>query len=75
MKRIRIKVIPRASRNEIVGELANGELKIKLTSPPLDGAANAAMLTFLSDVWQIPKSKMTIVQGEKSRHKVIEIID
>ncbi len=72
-KRISITVLPRSSRNEIVGEMADGTLKVKLTAPPVDGSANSALIDFLSDEWDIPKSRMRIVSGRSSRKKIIEI--
>ncbi|MEK7623332.1 MAG: DUF167 domain-containing protein [Patescibacteria group bacterium] len=72
-KKITTKVIPRSSRNEIVGELADGTLKVKLTAAPIDGAANEALITFLSKEWSIPRSSMSIIKGQRSKRKVIEI--
>lgn len=71
--RIKVNVLPRSSKNEIVGKLADGTLKIKLTAPPVDGEANAKLIEFLSKEWGIAKSKIVIVKGEKSKLKVIEI--
>jgi uncharacterized protein (TIGR00251 family) len=70
-KRFNIKLIPRASRNEMV-EMPDGTLKVRLTAPPVDGAANEALIAFLSDTWDIPKSSIRIVSGLTSRNKVIE---
>jgi uncharacterized protein (TIGR00251 family) len=72
-KRLHIKIIPRASRNEMI-EMPDGTLKIRLTAPPVDGAANEALIDFLSDEWDIPKSNITIVSGFTSRRKIIEVI-
>jgi len=65
---VRILVQPRASRNEIVG-LQENELKVRLTSPPVEGAANELCRQFFSKQLHIPKRDITIVAGEKSRHK------
>jgi hypothetical protein len=67
---IRILVQPRASKNEVVG-LQAGELKIRLTSPPVEGAANDLCRQFLSKKLRIPRRDISIVAGEKSRHKRI----
>jgi uncharacterized protein len=67
-----IKVIPRASRNEI-GEPLGAELKIKVTAPPVDSAANRAVIEFLSDKLNTSKSNLTLLRGETSRHKTILI--
>lgn len=72
---ITIKLIPRSSENSIVGPMANGVLKIKLMAPPVDGAANEALIKFLSEEWNIPKSGITIARGHTSHHKIIAIAD
>lgn len=63
---------PRASRNEVCG-IHDNALKIKLTSPPVDGAANRLCREFLADILGVPKSAVSIVAGETSRHKRIRI--
>jgi uncharacterized protein (TIGR00251 family) len=65
---VRILVQPRASKNEIVG-LQENELKIRLTSPPVEGAANELCRQFFSKQLKLPKTAITIISGEKSRHK------
>lgn len=65
-----IKVQPRSSRNQIVG-LQEGELRLKLTSPPVDGAANKTCRDFLSKQFRIAKTSVELVSGETSRHKRI----
>lgn len=71
-----IYVQPRSSRNQIVG-LHQGALKIKLTSPPVDGAANKTCREYLAKLFKRPKSEVAIVAGEASRHKrvVLQGID
>lgn len=64
---------PRASKDEIVGEY-NGALKIKLTSPPVEGGANRRCIEFLSKRFKIAKSHLEIIKGEKSKDKLIKII-
>lgn len=61
-------VQPRASRNEIVG-VQGEELKIRLTSPPVEGEANRLCVEFFAKVLKVPKSSVELVAGEKSRHK------
>ena len=61
---------PRASRNTLVG-LHNGQLKLKLTSPPVDGAANKSCIKFLADLFNISPSQVSIVRGRSARSKVI----
>ena len=67
-----IKVIPRASKNEIAEPLG-AELKIKVTAPPVDSAANRAVIEFLADELNTSKSNITLLRGETSRHKTILI--
>lgn len=59
---------PRASRNKIVG-LQGEELKVALTAPPVDGAANKACSAFLAKTFGLSKSKVALVSGQTSRHK------
>ena len=67
-----IRIQPRASKNEIVA-MANGGLKIRLTAPPVDGAANEALVKFLAETLSIPKSHVEIVSGHTSRAKIVRI--
>ena len=69
----KIKVLPRSSKNEIVGELPDGTLKIKLKAPPVDGEANTELIKFLSKQWKIPKSKIKILKGKTSKTKLVQI--
>ena len=69
---LEVKVQPRSSRNQIVGE-QNGALKIKLTAPPVDGEANAALIGFLASRLRIPRQKIHLVKGDTSRQKIVEI--
>jgi hypothetical protein len=73
MKKIKIKVLPRSSKNEIVGEMADGTLKVKLTAAPVDGEANKELIKLLSKEWGTSKSNITIVKGLTSRNKIVEI--
>jgi uncharacterized protein (TIGR00251 family) len=67
-----VRIQPRASKNEIILR-EDGAFKIRLTAPPVDGAANEALVKFLSDVLGIAKSRVEIVSGETSREKRIRI--
>ncbi len=69
---IKIYVQPGAKKNEIVG-LFGEELKIKLQSPPIEGKANEALLKYLSQQLELPRSQITLKTGQTSRHKVVEI--
>jgi len=68
-----VKVIPNSSKDEIVGKEEDGSLKIRVQSPPVEGAANKRLVVFLSKKLCVPKSSIRIVSGESSRRKVIEI--
>jgi len=67
-----LRVQPRASRNAVVGWTGD-TLKIRLTAPPVEGAANAACLAFLADLLDLPQSQFEILRGERSRNKVVQI--
>jgi uncharacterized protein len=70
--RLSIRVQPRAASNQIVG--AHGDaLKVRLTAPPVDGAANEALVSFLSGAFGIPPRDVTIVAGSSSRSKIVEL--
>jgi uncharacterized protein (TIGR00251 family) len=69
---INVKLIPRSSRNEIIGKENDG-IKIKLTAPPVDGRANKALVQFLANKLGVPKQDIEIVSGERSRKKSIRI--
>jgi uncharacterized protein len=67
---IAVKVVPRASKTEI-GEVVGDELKIKVTAPPVDSAANEALLTLLADRLETSRSSLQLARGKTSRHKVV----
>jgi uncharacterized protein (TIGR00251 family) len=69
---ISLRVQPRASRNAVAGWTGD-TLNIRLTAPPVEGAANAACLKFLADLLDLPQSQFEILRGERSRNKVIRI--
>ncbi|MBI5328128.1 MAG: YggU family protein [Deltaproteobacteria bacterium] len=71
---LRLYIQPRASKNEITGIHAGTALKIRLTSPPVEGAANSACIEFLADILKIRKSQLEIASGKKSRIKQVKII-
>lgn len=67
-----VKVQPRSSRNEI-GEALGNELKIKVTAPPVDSAANQALVEFIAEVLSCPRSAVQIVRGATARHKTVMV--
>ena len=70
--RFRVRLQPRASRNEIVGVL-DGALRIRLHAPPVDGAANEALVAFLADRLSVSRRDVRIVTGAANRSKTIEV--
>ena len=69
---IRIKLIPRSSRNEILGE-ENGVYRVKITEPPVEGRANKALIRLFSEKLGVPKGHVELVSGKTSRLKMIRI--
>ena len=65
-----VKLQPRASKNEIGAPLGD-ELKIKVTAPPVDAAANQALVEFLADKLDCSRGKVELLRGQTSRHKTI----
>jgi len=65
-----VKLQPRASKNEI-GEALGEELKIKVTAPPVDAAANQALIELLADTLDCSRGKVELIRGQTSRHKTI----
>jgi uncharacterized protein (TIGR00251 family) len=72
MRIISVKVIPNAKKSEIVSE-ENGVLKIRLHASPEKGKANAALIAFLAEEFQVPKTNITIVKGHTSSNKMVKI--
>ena len=67
-----VKVQPRASKNEICEALGH-ELRIKVTAPPVDAAANEAAIQLLAETFACPRSAVQILRGQTSRHKIIKL--
>jgi len=65
-----VNVVPRAARSSIE-QLADGAIQVRVAAPPVDGAANAALLGFLSDILDVPRSRLEIIGGASSRRKRI----
>lgn len=70
--RFSVRVQPRASRDEVSGVYGDA-LKIRLAAPPVDGAANDALVNFLAALFAVPRRAVRILAGESSRSKLIEI--
>jgi len=67
-----VKLQPRASVNEI-GEPLGNELRIRVTAPPVDAAANAALIRLLAETLDCSRSQLELVRGHTSRHKVVRL--
>jgi len=67
-----VKLQPRASKNEI-GEPLGNELKIKVTAPPVDAAANEALVKLLAQRLYCPRNRVELVRGHTSRHKTLKL--
>jgi uncharacterized protein len=70
--RLRLHVQPRASRSELAGRHGDA-IKIRLTAPPVDSAANEALLRFLASQLEVPLSALSLVAGGTGRSKVVAI--
>jgi uncharacterized protein (TIGR00251 family) len=67
-----VKLQPRASANEI-GDALGNELRIKVTAPPVDAAANEALVKFLARHLNCPRNRVELVRGHTSRHKTLKL--
>lgn len=68
-----VRVTPRARKNEITQILDDGTIKIRLSSPPVAGKANAALIKLLAEILQVSLSSIEVVSGESRRSKLIYI--
>lgn len=69
---IDIQVVPRASRTRVVGVLGD-RLKVQISSPPVDGAANEALIEFMAVTLAVKRSEVSIARGETSKKKCLRI--
>ena len=67
-----VKVQPRASANEI-GRPLGDELRIKVSAPPVDDAANEALVHLLAERLDVPRNQIELIRGQTSRHKVLRL--
>jgi uncharacterized protein YggU (UPF0235/DUF167 family) len=76
--RLAVRLTPRGGREAIDGWAADGEgrpyLKVRVAAPPVEGAANAALLAFLAKTLGLPRSALTLVSGAGARLKLIDIV-
>jgi len=71
---IEVMVIPRSSKKGIMGYTGD-VLKVKLTAPPVDGAANEQLMELLSEKFGVRKGNVVILKGETSKRKTVKIIN
>ena len=69
---LELKIIPNAPRNEVVGWLGPA-LKVKVHAPALEGRANDELLAFLAEKLSLPRRSVTLLRGDKSRQKIVQI--
>ena len=70
--RLRVRVQPRGARNRVVGVRADA-VKVQVTAPPVEGAANLAVVELLAEWLNVPRRSVTIVAGHSARDKLVEI--
>ena len=81
--RFEVRLTPRGSRNLVDGVAEDGSLRVRVTAPPVDGAANRSLIRLLADALGVPPSAVTIESGETGRRKrvavegvgLVEVID
>jgi uncharacterized protein (TIGR00251 family) len=71
---LRVKVTARSATSEIVGELGDGTLKVKIAAPPEKGKANEALCGLLAERYRVPRSAVTIISGHGSPLKLVRIL-
>ena len=67
-----VRVVPRASRSEIVGE-HDGALRVRVAAPPVDGAANDELIRVLARALDVPRSAVEITSGQNSKFKHVRV--
>ena len=67
-----VRVVPRASRSEVAGE-HDGALRVRITAPPVEGAANQELIRLLAKTFKLPQNTVEIVSGSGSKNKIVRI--
>jgi uncharacterized protein (TIGR00251 family) len=70
---LRVRVQPKASRNALTVE-PDGRIRVALTAPPVEGAANKALVQFMAAKLGVAKSSVTVTAGQKSRDKTVKVV-
>jgi uncharacterized protein (TIGR00251 family) len=69
---VSIRVVPRSTKEGVAG-FEGGVVKIRLNAPPVEGKANEALVRFLSKAVGVPRSRITLVTGERGRSKIVRV--
>ena len=69
---IRVRVIPDARRNEVVGRIGS-TVRVKVSAPAIDGKANAELTDFLADFFEVKRRHVAILRGQKGKEKTVEV--
>jgi uncharacterized protein (TIGR00251 family) len=69
---LEIRLQPRGGRDQVMGE-RDGAVLIRISAPPVDGKANAALIAFVAKTVGVPKGSVAIIRGETSRNKIIRV--
>jgi uncharacterized protein (TIGR00251 family) len=70
--RLQLRIQPRASRDDVAGVL-DGRLRVRLSAPPVAGAANEACLRFLAELFDVPRSAVRLRKGQRARDKTVSV--
>jgi len=70
-----LRITPRARKTEFAGVLEDGILRVRVAAPPVEGKANAALLTFLAKVLRIRKNRIEIIAGDHGLDKIVSVLD
>jgi uncharacterized protein (TIGR00251 family) len=70
-----VHITPRSRKNELTGISADGTLRVRLAAPPVEGAANKALLELLAHILGVRTSNLEIIAGEKGRDKIVSVVD
>jgi len=70
---LKVRVIPNAKKDEFAGQ-REGEFILRLNAPAVEGKANKAAVEFVSRFFDVPRSAVRLVRGERSRHKIFQIV-
>jgi len=71
---ISVRVLPRAKKNELAGFMADGRVKVRLTAPPVEGAANRALVELLAQVLAVRAAAIEVVAGASGRDKIVSVV-